>query len=350
MGLATSAYLHPIRPQRFGRLKSEVDGVGPNGAWIVGQHGLEVVERDGRHVGTAQQRIDPCGALVRIEPQPYPATETLLRVGEVEVPAFVPQRLVGRRVRALVPGRRRERLGGNRFGQDGQRIGVEHMLTVPLQHHHEHLVAAVGLCDEHRRDNRHHHPEEALSAHAVTDVVQADRRVWSEGVVVGPQQRLVVIAAQLVGQRAAEEIRDIGHRRTPRDGLPVHHCQRPVGAGLAEQHVVQPVVTVHKTVRALRRDFACDVGVEASDQALAHLAMLRRDLVAVALEEPGVQLADQGLVQRRLAVEPFGVRHRGVAEQRSVHPTQFCQRQRGLFDCRAADFVADDGRARIAKQ
>ncbi len=35
-------------------------------------------------------------------------------------------------------------------GQDGQRIGVEHVLAVPLQHHHEHLVAAVGSFDEHR--------------------------------------------------------------------------------------------------------------------------------------------------------------------------------------------------------
>ena len=107
---------------------------------------------------------------------------------------------------------------------------------------------------------------------------------------------------------------------------------------------------MHKTVRALRRGLACDVSVEACDKPLAHLAMLRRDLIAVALEEPGVQLADQRLVHRRLAVEPVGVRHRAVAEQRCVHPAQFRQRQHGLFDCRAAYFVADDGRTRVAKQ
>ena len=104
-----------------------------------------------------------------------------------------------------------------------------------------------------------------------------------EGVVIRPQQCLVVIAAQLVGQRTAEEVRDVGHRRTPRDGLPVHHGQRPVGAGLAEKHVVQAIVTVHQAVRALLRGFACDVSVEACHQPLAHLAMCRGDLVAVAL-------------------------------------------------------------------
>jgi hypothetical protein len=107
---------------------------------------------------------------------------------------------------------------------------------------------------------------------------------------------------------------------------------------------------VHKAVRALRLGFAYDVTVEACDQPLAHLAMLRSDLVAVALVEPGVELANQRLVHRRVAVEPVGVRHCGVAEQRCVHPAQFRQRQPGLFDCRAADFVADHGRARVAQQ
>ena len=114
-----------------------------------------------------------------VQPQPYPAADTLTRVGEVEVPALVPQRFVGRGMRA--PRRRPAGVSGSaartRFGQDGQRVGVEHMLAMPLQHRHEHLVAAVGALDEHRRDDRHHHPEEALPAHAVADVVEADRRV-----------------------------------------------------------------------------------------------------------------------------------------------------------------------------
>ena len=62
----------------------------------------------------------------------------------------------------LVVLRGRKRLGGTSFGQDGQRIGVEHVLTVPRKHHHEHLVAAVGSFDKHRRNYRHHHPKEAL--------------------------------------------------------------------------------------------------------------------------------------------------------------------------------------------
>jgi hypothetical protein len=36
-----------------------------------------------------------------------------------------------------------------------------------------------------------------------------------------------------------------------------------------------------------------------------------------------------------------GVGYRGFAEQRRVHPPQLSQRQHGLFDCRATDFVAD---------
>ena len=33
-----------------------------------------------------------------------------------------------------------------------------------------------------------------------------------------------------------------------------------------------------------------------------------------------------------------------------MQPAQLRQCQHGLFDCRAEDFVADDGRGRVAKQ
>ena len=235
------------------------------------------------------------------------------------------------------------------FGQDGQRIDVEHVLAVALQHHHEHLVATLGALDEHRRDDRHRHPEEARPADAVAHVVEADRRVRAEGVVVGAQQRVVLVAAGRDGQRAAEEVRDIGHRRTPGDGLPVHHRQRPVGAGLAEQHVVQPVVAVHEAREPGRRcrspRYASKPATSRSHTSRCAVRSGRRSARRI---RP--RAADQRLVHRRLAVEPVGCRHRGVAEQRRVHPAQLGQRQRGLFDCRAADLVADNGGPRIAEQ
>ena len=85
--------------------------------------------------------------------------------------------------------------GDNGFGQDGQCIGVEHVLAVALHHRHEHLVAAVGALDQHRRDDRHRHPEEARPADALANVVEAHRRVRPQGVVVGAQQCVVMLAA-----------------------------------------------------------------------------------------------------------------------------------------------------------
>ena len=120
---------------------------------------------------------------------------------------------------------------------------------MPPQHGHEHLVAAFGLNNKHRRNDRHHHPEKALSPHTLANVIETDWRFGAQGVVIRPQQRVVVFATQPLRQSAAEEIGDIGHRRTPNNRLPVHHRQRAVGSGLAEKHVVKPIVAVHKTVR-----------------------------------------------------------------------------------------------------
>ena len=72
----------------------------------------------------------------------------------------------------------------------GQRlcVNVEHMLAMPLQHRHEHRIAALGALHQHRRDDGHHHPEEALPAHALANIGETDRRVGPERCVVGPQQ------------------------------------------------------------------------------------------------------------------------------------------------------------------
>ena len=72
--------------------------------------------------------------------------------------------------------------------------------------------------------------------------------------------------------------------------------------------------------------------------------------VAVAIDEAGVQLRDERLVHRRFAVEPLGIGQRRVAEQRRMQPAQLGHRQHRLFDCGAADLVADDGGDGIAEQ
>ena len=123
-----------------------------------------------------------------------------------------------------------------------------------------------------------------------------------------------MLAAKVVGERAAEEVCDVGHRRAPPNGLPVHHRQRAVGAGLAEKHVVQPVVAVHQSLRAITSRLGGQVAVEAADQTLAHQPVVGVDPIAVAVDECGIQLADQRLIHRRLAVQPGRLRHRVVAK------------------------------------
>ena len=153
----------------------------------------------------------------------------------------------------FVIGRRAQRLDGRRCGQDGQRVGVEHMLAMPLQHRHEHRVAAFGAFHQHRRHDGHHHPEEALPAHTFADIRQGDRRIRPECPVVVVQQRVVVFAPILHRQCTTEEIRQIGHRRSPGDRLPINDGQRACGTVRAEQQVVQPIVTMHKTMDPVRR-------------------------------------------------------------------------------------------------
>ena len=80
---------------------------------VVGQRGLEVVECDCRHVRSGQQLVHPHVSLVRVQAEPYPAADTLTQVGEVEVPALVPQRVIGRCMRAFIVGRGGERLGAS---------------------------------------------------------------------------------------------------------------------------------------------------------------------------------------------------------------------------------------------
>ena len=78
--------------------------------------------------------------------------------------------------------------------------------------------------------------------------------------------------------------------------------------------------------------------------------MRGRDVVAVSVDEPGIQLRDERLVHRRLTVEPLHVGHRRLSEQRRVQPAQLGHRQHRLFDCGAADLVADNRGRGIPEQ
>ena len=251
-------------------------------------------------------------SLVRDQPEADPPAHVLAEIGKVEVPALAPQRFVARRVAVLVLGAGPQRLRSRRWRQDRQRVGVENVLAVTRDHRHEHLVAALGALDEHRRHDRHQDAEEALAAHAFADVVDSHAGRGSERLGVGGQQRVVVLTASLDRQCAAEEVGDVGERRTPGDGLPVHDGQRPVGTGLAEQHVVEPVVAVDQAAWAVPLGFGGQVGVEGLDQPFADFPVLLGDLVAITLDESGVQRGDQRLVHRRLPI------HAVVGGQRLV--------------------------------
>ena len=204
----------------------------------------------------------------------------------------------------LVAGRRAERLDSGRRGQDRQCIGVQHMLAMPLQHGHEHRVAAFGALHQHRRHDRHHHSEEALPAHSLAHLGEADRRLGPERAVVAVQQRVVMLTAVRDRQRATQEVGQIGHRRTPGNRLPINHGQWAFRTGSTEQQVVQAVVAVDQAVDTVFGRLSGQVAVESADQSLAHQPMTHRDLFAVAIEETGEQRGDQRLVDRCIAIEP----------------------------------------------
>ena len=144
---------------------------------------------------------------------------------------------------------------------------------------------------------------------------------------------------------------DTSTSRSPADGLPVDHSQIASRAGTPEEHVVQPVVAVHQALDPLGRGLPGQIGIEAVDQTLTDQALLRGDGFAVAVGEPGIQLGDQLLVQRRVAVEPIRVGEGLTSDHRSMQPAQLRQGQPRLFRCGAADFVTDDsGRGIVDEQ
>ena len=141
--------------------------------------------------------MNPRGLLVRHQADAEPAAQSLCRIDEVGIPALAPQRFGGRGVCEFVLFRRSQRLRRHRIGQRRQRVGIEHMFAVPLQHRHEHPVAPLGALHQHRRDDRHHHAEKALPADTFADLGEADRRPRPQRLVISPQQCVVVLATIL---------------------------------------------------------------------------------------------------------------------------------------------------------
>ena len=92
------------------------------------------------------------------------------------------------------------------------------------------------------------------------------------------------------------------------------------------------------------------IRVEPADQPFAHHAMLRCDLIAVAINEAGVQRRDQPLIDRRVAAQPPRLGERGVTEQWTLQPGQLGDGKLSLCDCGATDFIADFRRICVAEQ
>jgi hypothetical protein len=157
--------------------------------------------------------------------------------------------------------------------------------------------------------------------------------------VVLANERLLVGAAILCPQRAAQEVGSVGHDRGPADGLPVDHHERPRRLAAAEEHVVEPVVPVHE---AERRSPILRPSIHARHEALAHLAVSRSHALAVALEEGGEQLLHHRLVEDALLVEPRRGPELRIPEHGRVQTGEIVDREPCPLDGAALDLVALD--------
>ena len=223
--LRVSGDLDPVGLQRNRGAVPQFDAVPGHHSGIVRQWGLEIQQCHRWHAGSAHQRVDPGEVLVGNKPQPDPSADPLLGVGEVPVPALVPQRLVTGRVRRLIDRIRLQRRGCRGARQHVERPGVQYVAAMAIQHGQEHLIATVGALHQHRGDDRHHHPEETLSPHPLAHLVEGQGRVRAQAVVISTQQFAVMGSAILGLQRTPQEVGHVGHGGSPGDGLPIHHGQ-----------------------------------------------------------------------------------------------------------------------------
>ena len=107
---------------------------------------------------------------------------------------------------------------------------------------------------------------------------------------------------------------------------------------------------MHQSVHPVIGALCSDVVVETVHQFLPDQALLGGDGFAVPVDEPGVELGDQCLVHRCLAVQPSRLGQCGTADQRGLHLSQLGQCELGVFDCGAADLVAHLSRSSIVEQ
>lgn len=107
---------------------------------------------------------------------------------------------------------------------------------------------------------------------------------------------------------------------------------------------------MHQTPRPVGGVLGRHVGVERRDETFAHVPVLGRDQVAVAVDVTGVERADQALVHRRLPVQPARAFQRPAAQQPTVDQADLRKRQRRLFDCGAADLVTHHRRSGVGEQ
>ena len=104
-------YLDPVLRQRDRRGVAHHDAVTAHVVGIRGCRRVEIQQRHGRDIGSADQGVDPGGLLVGHQAQPDPPADPLLLVGEVPVPTLVPQWFVAGDVCGFVG---RIDLGGRR--------------------------------------------------------------------------------------------------------------------------------------------------------------------------------------------------------------------------------------------
>ena len=120
-------------------------------------------------------------------------------------------------------------------GQQLERVEVEDLLRVAGERRQEHVVAALGALDDHRRDHRHQDAEERLAAVPVPAVLPVEspdpvRRGGRRGIRARAPAR-----ARAGPRRDSEPPRkydDVGHHRAPADRLPVddHELPRRLGS------------------------------------------------------------------------------------------------------------------------
>src|SRR5207247_1152609 len=162
-------------------------------------------------------------------------------------------------------------------------------------HDHEHLVAALRALHEQGRDDRHQHARERMAAILAPALLARSGlgSVRAQRLVVFAEQLLLVCAALLDRQPAADEVGRVSHRATR----------------LAEWEVVEAVVTVHETLWGVA---LVQPRVQPRYEALAERAVLGGDAPAISLQQASQQLRHERLIERTWPVQPCACRERAI--------------------------------------